>query len=225
MQRIVAIPVIAIIIVSCTFFQPLPSQESRIQTGVAQTRTAVVTLPFPEIKTSIPSITPDPLLVANPTAILVLPPTSSLTGTAITTPIPRIGKEARCGDSFLAKITYPPELVKDLFEHHAHGIFLIILLEMSNITNQPIQIWDGDYTLDATLANNPVSYTPQKAVTGYLFIVRGNNLHQDLIKPGEHWKTYLAFDIDPRSKDWVVVVKPGNEIGNQLCELRIRLSS
>lgn len=221
MQRIVAIPVIAIIIVSCAFFQSSTSPESLIQTGVAQTRAAVVSLPLPEIKTSIPSKTPDPRSVSSPTATQ----TSSPTRTDITTPIPNIGMEARCSDSFLANINYPPELVKDLFEHHAHGIFLIILLEMSNTTNQPIQIWDGDYFLEAKLANNSVSYTPQKAATGYLFIIRGNNLHQDLIKPGEHWKTYLAFDIDPGSKNWVLVVKPGNEIGNPLCELRIQLNN
>jgi hypothetical protein len=225
MRRIAAILLIGLIIVSCALVQPLPSRESLIQTGVVQTRIAKANLPTPEIKTTTDFTPPDQQLRLTPIQTEVLTSTTVPTGTEISTPIPGIGMEAKCGDAFLANITNPPELTKDLFEHHAHGIFLIILLEMSNTTNQPIQIWDGDYQIIANLANTPVFYSPQKAATGYLFIVRGNNLHQDLIKPGGHWRTYLAFDIDPRSENWVLVVKPGNEIGNPVCKLQIRLGN
>ena len=69
-----------------------------------------------------------------------------------------------------------------------------------------------------------VLFSPDKAATGYLYIKNPVNLSQDRIEPGGLWRTKLAFDVDPLGEDWVLVVKPGSEIGRELCEVRIPLT-
>jgi hypothetical protein len=69
-----------------------------------------------------------------------------------------------------------------------------------------------------------VEYPLHDAATGYLYIQGSHNLWQDLIQPGAGWRTSLAFDVDPEAQDLVVVVRPGSEFGEQVCEARIPLS-
>jgi len=117
-----------------------------------------------------------------------------------------------------------PKMQKDLFEHHASGTFLILRPQLINESPNPIQIWDQDYFVEGTLNGRPISYSPDKDATGYLYIVNPTNLYQDLIQSKEHWRTALAFDIDPGAEDLTFVIKPGREFNEQVCEVRIPLS-
>jgi hypothetical protein len=99
-----------------------------------------------------------------------------------------------------------------------------LTLKLINQAGQAIQIWDEDYLIEALLDGEPVTYSPEKAVTGYLYITEGGKLSQDIIESGEIWQTNLAFDVDQDASDWILVVKPGSEINETLCEVRISLS-
>jgi hypothetical protein len=139
------------------------------------------------------------------------------------TPGPEYTYEYSCGGLLNARLMDAPLFEKDLFEHHASGTFLILRLELVNETENPVFIWDQDYSIEGVVNGRPVTYAPHKAATGYLYIESPNNLSQGLIQPGEHWRTRLAFDVDPRGQDWVFVVRPGSEFGEQMCEARIPL--
>ncbi len=141
------------------------------------------------------------------------------------TPIPPdpMGQPASCGEALLANVASPPIRQRDLFEHHADGEFLLVNLVLENISPYPVQIYDSDYSVEGILDGQQMVYHPDKAATGYLFIQNAGNLYQDLIAPGSRWRTNLAFDIDPRTKNLVLVLKPGAKFKHQACEVRISL--
>jgi hypothetical protein len=162
-----------------------------------------------------------------------IPPTPAVTAVpestdAVTpsgpTPGPAYLHDHPCGGIFSARLLDAPRFQQDLFEHHAAGTFLILRLQLANQTDYDFQIWDEDYYVEATLDGRSVVYPPHKAATGYLYIERPTNLYQDVITSGENWHTGLVFDVDPDAKDLVLVVKPGSEFDEQVCEARIPLT-
>ncbi len=160
---------------------------------------------------------PTPAITAAPTTITS--PTS--TGP---TPGPAYLFEHSCGDAFSVRLTDAPQFKKDLFEHHANGTFLILKLQLINQTAFPIQVWNEDYFIEGLVNRKTVIYSPHKAATGYLFIDTPTNLYQDLIQPGETWRTIVAFDVDPAGEDWIFSLKPGNKFNEDVCEVRIPLN-
>lgn len=200
--------------------------EEVIQTGVAGTQMALT------VPTSTLSIIPTPAQT-----IIAVEPMPSLTATIFTpseTPQPtessitytQIGQQVNCGNNMIASVPFPPEFNKDLFEHHAAGTFLMVKLTLINTTNQPIQIWDGDYSIESTINGISKSFKPHRAATTYLFIQKGGRLMQDQVEPGvTNWETNLAFDVDPVGENWILVFKPGFEGGEALCELHFDLTS
>lgn len=128
-----------------------------------------------------------------------------------------------CGPALTARLVDAPVYRRDLFEHHAAGTFLILRLELFNQSNFPIQIWDQDYSLEGEINAQPVSYSLQAAATGYLYIERPSNLYQDLIQPGETWRTSVAFDVAPNGQRWKLVLRPGSEFNQQVCQVSIPL--
>lgn len=223
MKNLKIILVLTTILTGCMYKNNNQQNENLLGTVVAATQNAMPSF-FPPPQVITPTTMQTPYTVTTPTEIKTTATAISIENPVFTT-IPGIGTSALCGDDLIAYIGTKPEFAKDLFEHHAKGIYLIVLLELDNISEQKIQIWDEDYSIEATLNNVPVVYLPDKSATGYLFITRGNNLHQDLIKPEVDWKTYLAFDVDPSSQDYVLLVQPGSEIGNTLCDVRIEIEN
>jgi hypothetical protein len=134
-----------------------------------------------------------------------------------------LGQPAACGEALIARAPAAPTRQRDLFEHHAKGEFLLISLELENISAAPVQIYDQDYFLEGLLDGQKVVYQPDKAATGYLHIQNAGNLYQDLIQPGSRWRTNLAFDVNPRASDLVLVLRPGAEFQHQVCEVQISL--
>lgn len=128
-----------------------------------------------------------------------------------------------CGGLLTVRLTRAPQIQQDLFEHHAQGTFLIAHLEIFNQSSFAIQIWDEDYTLEGSVRGDPVQYLPHRAATGYLYIEQGMNLYQDLIQPGETWRTVIAFDVNPSGGGWTLVLRPGSEFNEQVCEVRLSL--
>jgi hypothetical protein len=128
-----------------------------------------------------------------------------------------------CGEALTARLFEAPRTQKDLFEHHAQGTFMILRLELENQSPFPVQVWDQDYTLQGRVGGRQVIYQPHAAATGYLYIDRPSNLIQGLIQPGETWRTSLAFDIDPGGEAWELVVRPGSEFSQQVCQASLPL--
>ena len=160
-----------------------------------------------------------------PTPVFTAQPTPAGSPTAPgPTPGPEYSIAHGCDGIFSVKVTDAPLFQKDLFEHHAEGEFLILRLQLVNQTNFPIQVWDQDYSIEARLGGQTQEYSPHKAATGYLYIENSGSLSQDLFQPGSAARTALAFDIDPRATDWVLVFKPGSKFHEQVCEVRIPLT-
>jgi len=220
-KNLIFLLAITLVLSSCIFQNSNTQQVNLLGTVVAATQNAISTL-LPPPQVIIPYKSPTPQILITPTVIDIKTAVVTLENPIITT-LPGISMPARCGELLVVHVNTGPEIVKDLFEHHARGVYLIVLLELENTSDQAVQIWDEDYFIEATLNNQPVLYSPDKAATGYLFITRGNNLHQDLIQPTANWKSYLAFDVNPISQNYVLLVQPGGEIGNSLCEVRINL--
>lgn len=171
------------------------------------------------------ALTSSSQLAQAPTAVPEINPSGTESAPApIEDPAYGVGVEFKCGSIFTARVPEPPIRVKDMFEHHADGTYLIVDLELINELGQTVQIWDGDYYIEGQINGEAVLYSPDKAATGYLYINNPVNLSQDRIEPGGLWRTKLAFDVDPLGEDWVLVVKPGSEIGRELCEVRIPLT-
>jgi hypothetical protein len=166
-------------------------------------------------------VVPTPVLTAIPLVDATPEPTAEM---AAPTPGPEYLLEHDCGGLMSARLMEAPHFQKDLFEHHAKGTFLILKLQLNNLTDFPIQIWDQDYFIEGEVNGKIVNYGPDKAATGYLYIESPSNLSQDLIKAGENWRTSLAFDVDPAGKSWNLVVVPGREFDQQVCEVRISLA-
>jgi hypothetical protein len=135
-----------------------------------------------------------------------------------------IGVNHFCGEQLLVKVPSPPRFIKDMFEHHAVGTFLLAELEIKNLTGDSIRIWDSDYAIESSIAGEQKLTYPDKAATGYLYIENPVNLSQDSILPGGTWKTMLAFDVDPKGEDWVLKVTPGEEGNEAVCSVRIPLT-
>ncbi|MBN1536857.1 MAG: hypothetical protein JW908_09010 [Anaerolineales bacterium] len=222
MKNFFAIILLAVLTVSCA---SLPYEEV-IQTSVAGTLTALPTSTFsihttPLPTTILPSLTPLPTITDH-----VPVPTETPTPTDIVFAEFQIGQQATCGNRLIAVVPEAPEFNKDLFEHHAEGTFLIIKLALINTSDQPIQIWDGDYSIEIDDNGLMKDIKPHRAATTYLFIQRGGKLMQDLVEPGVmNWETNLAFDVDPQAQNWKLIFKPGFEGGQALCELHFNLTN
>ncbi len=134
------------------------------------------------------------------------------------------GSELDCQGILSGQLARPVRTQQQLFEHNAEGEFVIVDLQLENLSRNPVQIWDDDYVIEGFIGGAPVSYPIQKAATGYLYIQDSRNLWQDLLLTGQPWETTLAFDVDPRSERWELVLSPGSEVNEQICELRIPLS-
>jgi hypothetical protein len=212
--------IVVLMLCACNLISS-PDPTADINHIVSQTQTALAKLSQYQATTPTSQSTVQPIIPNSSAPITIAP-------TQITeTPTQSHGDFsawADCGGILQARIVEVPEYTKDMFEYHAKGIFINLLLEMANVSNQIVQVWDEDYYLEGTRDGKLLTYSPQKAATGYLFIVRGGNLYQDQLKPGKSWKTYLSFDVDPLGKEWMLVVKPGNEIGQKVCEVSISLS-
>lgn len=137
------------------------------------------------------------------------------------TPGPEYIFDHNCGGFIAAHLSSSPLVQPTLFEHNANGVFQLYNLMLENRSTFPIQIWDGDYRLEGVLDGKPVSYGIDRDATGYLYLEGPGRLVQGLIQPGESWPTRLAFDVDPRGAGWTLVVRPGSEFGQQVCEVRI----
>jgi hypothetical protein len=140
------------------------------------------------------------------------------------TPGPAYSLESSCGGVFTAQIIGSPIFQRDLFEHHAQGEYLHVKLQLINMSDAPMQIWDEDYSVEGLVDGQAKIYSRDKAATGYLYVENPVNLSQDLIEPGEFWRTAVAFDVDEDGKDWILVIKPGSEFNEQICEVRIPLT-
>jgi hypothetical protein len=134
------------------------------------------------------------------------------------------GTEFACGEAFSVQLTTQPRFQKDLFEHHADGTFLILNVQVTNLTTFPLQIWDGDYFVTGSVNGRPVTLSPHKAATGYLYVDSPHNLIQDVIPAGAKFNIALAFDVDPNGAAWDFIFKPGFEYHEQVCEVRIPLT-
>lgn len=157
-----------------------------------------------------------------PTAAAPVSTTPEITRGA--TPGPDYSFPHPCSPWLNVRLLRSPIFQTDLFEHHAVGTFMTLQIEAVNISQTPIQVWDGDYSLEANLYEKPVTYTPQRAATGYLYIEQGGNMYQDLIEPGETWHTGIVFDVAPDATDWVFVLRPGFKFNETACEVRIPLT-
>jgi len=216
MRRIIVIiPILVLGAISCLSYNLYFLQTT------SGTQTSIVTLPPPAIYT--PEV--------NPTFEQEIPPGTDTPPLQETSDANqpennqgKIGEPVACGNLLIVRVMQPVETTRDLFEHHANGTFLIVLLEIENISDAPIQIWDEDYYLEGQVNGVSTMVSPQKAATGYLFITRGNNLSQDEIIPGNRWKTYLAFDVSLDGSGWKLIVTPGKEGGDQVCEAVILLN-
>jgi hypothetical protein len=160
-----------------------------------------------------------------PTPAATFPPPTPPVGS--TPPGPTPGPDYTfphaCGAAFTARLVEAPRFQRDLFEHHAVGTFLILRPELVNQTNFPIHIWDQDYFLQGQVNGKDVTFAPHTAATGYLYIERPSNLYQDLIQPGETWRTSLAFDVPLEGQQWRLIIRPGSEFNEQVCEVSLPL--
>lgn len=135
----------------------------------------------------------------------------------------RLYEDAYCGASLVGRVLGAPENTPDLFEHHAAGTFLIVEVELENLTSGPIQIWDADYWIEGADGGAVKRYIPDKAATTYLYNTRSGNWYQDRIEPGKHFRAFVAFDVDPGGGDYTLVIQPGAELGRPVCEIRLQL--
>lgn len=221
MRLIRYIFLIPILITGCS---ALP-YEAVIQTGVAGTQMALPTSTSAIVTASIPTEIP-PTITPLPFITDTMPvPTETPSPTTSAVVNAQIGEQVTCGNRLIAKIPQAPEFNKDLFEHHAEGTFLMLILELVNTTDQSIQIWDGDYSIESDINEKKSSVQPHRAATTYLYIQKGGKLMQDQVDPGvTNWETHLAFDVDPQSQNRVLVFKPGFEGGQALCEIHFNLT-
>lgn len=131
--------------------------------------------------------------------------------------------QPNCQGIVSVQIAAPVIIAPQLFEHNPAGQFVIVDLQLKNLSPAPFQIWDDDYRLQGYIGDQPMSYPIHKAATSYLFNQQPNNLWQDLLFPAQDWETRLAFDVDPRLEGRELVISPGAEVSEPLCELRIML--
>jgi len=157
-------------------------------------------------------------------AITALPTLEGTSTPAGPTPGPDYIFEHGCDGIFSIKLTDAPRFQKDLFEHHANGLFLVLNVLYRNNTDFPIMVWDGDYLLQGELNGRKLEYRFNREATGYLFVDGSGDLVQGVIEPGESRRVGLAFDIDPKGGDWELVFRPGSEFDGVVCEARIPLN-
>lgn len=169
----------------------------------------------PPTETVIP-ISPSPTVTSPPTA--TASPTES--SSPVSTPT-QTNETPGCENILAMRLLDLPEQTKDLFEHHAKGTFLILHLEVINLTQTPIQIYSDDYTLILPQDNSAIQLKPHAAATNYLYLVRGDSFYQDQIKAAGIWRTYLAFDIPPNTTHWELRVTPGAGNSPPLCQTTI----
>lgn len=167
---------------------------------------------------------PSPPVINSPTRSSPSPPIEpSKTNTPPPLPTPSFTptqppENLDCQGILAFRLIDPPERTKDLFEHHAQGTFLIFHLVAINLTQKPIQIYSDDYTLILPRGNAESLVKPHKAATNYLYIVRGDNFYQGKIKPNSIWRTYLAFDVPPQTKEWKLLLTPGSGNSPPICQ-------
>ena len=130
MKRIlVCATLIGLVTIACSQLATAPIHNSQ---PLAETSSAIAltpNLPAPDILVKTAESTP--VTPPEPTDT-PLPPASTIEASDNDVQPAGLGMDAKCGQTFIARVSQPPEITKDLFEHHARGTFLIVILEMQN---------------------------------------------------------------------------------------------
>ncbi|MGD0612035.1 MAG: hypothetical protein ABSB41_11010 [Anaerolineales bacterium] len=205
MNKIRIVTTTCLLVVLLTACAP---STSFVQTAIANTQTAIALLT--------PPVTPTPAFTAT-TA-------NTPTITSTNTPQGGIGDKFNCGGTFTATVTGMPLTYSRLAGYTANGIFLVVPLQLVNITTESVDIYQNDYFVEGTVNSQTLTFSVNPYILNGLFNMGESGNPQGTINPSLSETLLLAFDVNPNGKNWVLVVKPGISIDSQICEVDIPLT-
>ena len=191
---------------------PPPMVPTPVATSAPPTQPAAVSTFLP---TATPTLAPAP-----PTATSALP----LGGT----PSGQIGTPVRCANLFEVSVVGPPRFAETIYDEQAQGIFLIVELQIANLTGATYDtLWEEDYEVLGSVNGREMRFP---ASFGASFDLYWDNQDRpnfifftDDVPAGAPYTTMVAFDVDPSGTDWMLLFHPDTWDGSSDCSVAILL--
>ncbi len=191
----------------------------------------------PNLATGAP---PGPVREATPTPVTVTPAQRTATPSQGTTreATPTLAAATpsgqgsytpvRCGQLFDVSVSGPIRFSETIYDEKAQGVFLIVELEIVNLTNSTYDtLWEEDYEILALIDGQETRFPASfDASFGLYWDNRDkeNFIHfTDDIPAGGPFKTAIAFDVNPRGTGWTLLFHPNTWDGSADCSIAIPL--
>jgi hypothetical protein len=132
----------------------------------------------------------------------------------------------QCGRQFTVNVVQAPVFKKNTFQKTASGQYLVIQIEIVNLTNRTwSHMTDESYLVTGKNGSNRVTYTPDWDVSWHEAYRLGLKTYSlDEVPPNVTWKTAVGFDVNPEDTDWVFVFQPApTAFDNAVCKVQIPL--
>ena len=133
-----------------------------------------------------------------------------------------VGVPIRCGDVFQVTVLEPARFSKYTSGETAIGTFLIINLQLLNLTEATYgDLFDEDYEIRGVIDGREATFTSSWHASWDLCRDKGTASFTDEAPPGVPFKTIVAFDVNPDGQDWTLLFHPNSYIGNADCSVEI----
>jgi hypothetical protein len=132
--------------------------------------------------------------------------------------VAEIGIPVRCGEIFEVTVLDPPIFQANTSDEVALGIFLIVRVQLYNLTGSPyMRLEDEHFQLEGMLDRKPVIYPVHWGAAFDLNYYTDSYVDND-IPPALPYVTLVPFDVNPNGTDWVFIFNPS-------CKVEIPLGS
>ncbi len=139
--------------------------------------------------------------------------------------MPPVVTPMQCGSLFEVTISHPIRFNTIIHDEIAKGVFLIVELQIVNLTSSKYtNLFEEDYQIRG-LVNGKETTFPASFSASFDLYFDGDNLifFTDDILPGYPFSTAVAFDVDPSGTNWALLFQPNSQTGSPDCSLTIPL--
>jgi WD40 repeat protein len=175
-----------------------------------------------------PALVAASALPTQPAATPTFPPTATSAPPFGRTPSGQIGTPVRCGNLFEVSVAGPPRFTETIYDEQAQGIFLIVELQITNLTGATYDtLWEEDYEVLGSVNGQerrfPASfdasfdlYWDNQDRPNFIFFT-------DDVPAGAPSTTMVAFDVDPNGTGWTLLFHPNTWDRSSDCSVAILL--
>jgi len=171
---------------------------------IFQTLTAQPPTIAPPTNTTTPTLTSTATLSPTHTSTVTITPTPTL--------IPKIGEPIDCMSIYQIRFIQPPRYTKYSSSlYTASGIYMVLRVELTNLTDEPLSLYQDDVKVSGTLDDRELKYDFDWMASWMMSFNRaGLKTLADDVQPMLPWTSDMLFDVNQDLSNWQFYIHPTN---------------